>query len=184
MLHTLSIFIKINNKGLWKTDFDFEKVETKLVSHWETIRPNVDKQLKAFDNTEVNQIKNHFSLTGIGEGVLLNGVQINENKQPNLGKCGCPETGVHNVTLTNTPSELKTFEQHSTCSGDVYGCKSGEKDYTLCIPLEHNKQDFVRYEAIQVCSGENAKFYGNTEMPEADECSATFQGSMKRSCYS
>lgn len=184
LLHTLSIYIKINNNGLWKTDLDFKKVETKLVSHWETIRPNVDKQLKTFDNTEVNKIKNPFSLKGIGEGVLLNGVQINENKRPKL-VCGCPETGVHNVSLTvNTPSDLKTFEQFSTCSGDVYGCKSGEKDYTFCFPQDINKQDFVRYEVIQVGSDADAKFYGNTEMPEASECSPTehVKGSINSSC--
>lgn len=162
-MHTFAIVIKIHNKVLWRPQFDFDMMESNLTKHWELLALNVDKKLKTINNTEVNELDEPFSLKGIGEGVLLNAVQLNNNKQ-----CACPTTGVHNVNQSNTPDVLEQFSKYSTCLGDVYGCKSGEMEYKICFPPQQLIKK--RYRTIQVGSESGNKFYGGRKMPKASSC--------------
>lgn len=133
LLQTLSVVIKIRHKGVWRPQYDFKEKESNLTKHWVFLTSNVESQLATFNNSElgkISKLKDLFKLKGIGEGVLLNAVQLNEKKE-----CDCPKMGVHTIYSNNTPSALTKFAEHSTCLGDVYDCKRGANEYLICFSV-------------------------------------------------
>lgn len=176
LLQTLSVFIKIRSKAMWVSQYDFTEVEDTFSKGLASQTEKVETQLKAFDNTIETKPQEPFGLSGVGEGVILNAIQLDKDNKV----CSCPTTGVHKVYNNKTSAEVAKFSdeflKHSYCSGDVYDCERGGHEYTFCFPEELDKKRFKRYKGVQVGSGTDTKIYPNGEMPEESDCSAKFQG--------
>lgn len=169
----MTVIVKLNNKEAWSSVFSFQSAEDRLINHWRTLESNIAVQLRSFNyeflsfDEDEELDDTFFAFQGIGEGVIVNAVQINHNKIPNTdNKCQCPTSGVHNINRNH--GDLKDFvDKNVSCWGDLYGCQEAESEYQFCF----SGNNFKRYKAIQVGSNQNNIIPSKiSKMPKPKSC--------------